>query len=195
MKYPLFLMFSAAMYLQGCAHQPDSEIEAVAARPMNGRLLVVMDKSQYQKRHAITENVFLGKYGRYHYSPGKDVRDIAQEVLATAYENYSFSHTNEPSSGNASIALEIVILDFSFPLGSAKIVMSATGYGPDKKQLFSNTYEEEGKSVSGRMFLTAPFGLSSAVQESATDALRKIFVRLRADLRTAGKPRNDEPQM
>ncbi|MHB8455867.1 MAG: hypothetical protein ACYDDO_14505 [Acidiferrobacterales bacterium] len=110
---------------------------------------------------------------------------VADIELPQMFSDYTSSITySEPEKGNRRFTLVLSVPSYHFYNWHANYTVQAVLYGAGKTELFGHTYTEEGPSQKAKMLNAGAFGMKSAVRQSSLAALKKIFVRLRADLDT-----------
>lgn len=174
-----FIVFS------GCAHQISfHEIDySIGTQQHNAKLTAVIDSHTLNNEVTI-KSFMTGIAHNWNAQPGQMVQQLADIEFPQMFKHYEFSEVyQEPSKNGPHIILEMTVPRYEFASFRATFTLRAKAYGKDKKVLFDNSYTEIGISQGKKMFWAGPFGMKSAIRQSSFDALKKIFISLRRDLK------------
>ena len=142
-------------------------------------LTVVIDDEL--EREVRIKSAMTGMAHNWNARPVTMLKQVADIEFPQMFSNYGVGGS---AAGGESIELSLSVPLYTFANMQATMSVRAVAKSADGNELFDRTYTDSGKTQGGKMFWGGAFAMKSAIRQSSLDALKAIFIELRADLRT-----------
>lgn len=171
--------------VSGCTHRVSFEDIAYAIddEQRTETLIVVLDPATEANRVPIRA-FMTGIAHSWEAEPGAMLRDVADVEFPQMFASYRVVPEYEEPPGSG-VTLALTVPHYQFAEFHATTTVRAIAYAPGRTVLFDRSYTESGPTQGAKMFWGGAFGMKSAIRQSSFAAYKKIFERLRSDLRSA----------